>query len=435
MTSDHNTHQNRKKKDILLASYKKTRHLTELLTSKITPEDQTIQAMPDASPVKWHRAHTAWFFEQFILLPYLDGYKLYNAHFNYLFNSYYEGAGERYARNNRGLITRPDCDDVTKYRNYVDNSINEIITSSTDEVWKNIDSLIELGLHHEKQHQELILMDILNAFAQNPTYPAYQENSNVEKGSALNNGCSETKWIEFSGGLKHIGHNPRNSDTFAFDNEEPEHKAFISPFKIASKLATNLEWLEFIDAGGYETPMLWLADGWATARKENWKHPLYWKKTTSSEWSNFSLNGLKKLDLNAPVTHISFYEANAFARWKEKRLPSESEWELASGSCPMTGNLLSNNVFEALPSQHSEGLSQMIGDAWEYTQSPYIEYPGFRERKGSIGEYNGKFMSNQMVLRGGCCLTPDDHIRRTYRNFFYPHQRWMCSGIRLAEDN
>ena len=386
--------------------------------------------MTDASPAKWHRAHTTWFFETFILNSFVSEYRCFDPQFGYLFNSYYEAVGARHPRPIRGFLTRPDCATVGAYRSYVDDAIEALVADTNDETWSSVTGLITLGLHHEQQHQELILMDILHGLSCNPMEPSYAGPTPLPAQSA-----PTLQWSEFGGGLVEIGHQSGDGgDTFYFDNEGPRHSVFLNPFRIANRLVTNGEWLDFMDDGGYHKPELWLSDGWACVQEENWTAPLYWRLEDDQTWSAFGLRGRQPLNNDAPVCHISSFEADAFATWSGKRLPTEAEWEIAASTVKIEGNFLSQGSLRPLPSTSADGIQQLFGDVWEHTRSPYVPYPGFKPDTGAIGEYNGKFMSSQMVLRGGCCITPADHIRLTYRNFFYPHQRWMFAGLRLAED-
>jgi dimethylhistidine N-methyltransferase len=407
----------------LAERYRKVRAETERLAEALTAEDQTVQSMPDASPTKWHRAHTTWFFETF-LLPHAPGYRIFDERYAFLFNSYYEAIGPRHSRPMRGLLTRPGIADIRAYRRHVDASMLALLEKRGDE--PEIAALTELGLQHEQQHQELLLTDILHAFAQNPLSPAYAPHRSSPSGNPVSGG-----FLNFEGGTIEIGH---AGPGFAFDNETPVHQVLLNPFRLAEIRVTNGEWLEFMAAGGYETPAHWLSDGWQRAQEESWRAPLYWRRHEDS-WSAMTLSGLQPVDPDAPVSHVSFYEADAFARWRGKRLPTEYEWEHAArsvGARPDEGNFRDSVYLRPLPAR--AGGMQLCGDVWEWTQSPYSPYPGFRPAAGAVGEYNGKFMVNQMVLRGGSCVTSADHIRATYRNFFYPHQRWQFSGVRLAED-
>ncbi len=408
---------------LLATCYLAVRAETERLAHALSAEDQAVQSMPDASPAKWHRAHTTWFFETFVLC-HAPQYRVFDDRFAFLFNSYYEAAGPRHARPLRGLLTRPGADEVRKYREYVDEHMYALLEQRGAE--PEIAALTELGLQHEQQHQELLLTDILHAFAQNPLHPAYAPYVPAPAGEQR-----AAEILTLDGGIVEIGH---ADGGFAFDNEMPRHEVLLNPFRLADRLVTNGEWLEFVAAGGYETPAHWLSDGWQWVRQENWDAPLYWQKRDGN-WQEMTLSGLQPLELDAPVSHVSFYEADAFARWRGRRLPTEHEWEHAALSLkakPQDGNLRDKGNLRPLPTRGPDG--QFFGDVWEWTQSPYTPYPGFRPAAGAVGEYNGKFMINQMVLRGGSCVTGADHIRATYRNFFYPHQRWQFSGLRLADD-
>jgi dimethylhistidine N-methyltransferase len=397
------------------------RDATERLAAPLGAEDQLLQSMPDASPVKWHRAHTTWFFETFILKR-QPGYREFHPAYSFLFNSYYEAVGARHPRPQRGLLSRPAVEEISDYRRHVDEAMCALLAVAIDEETAR---LIELGLNHEQQHQELILTDILHAFAQNPLRPAY-----AEAGPPLSVAPGRAGFVDFEGGTVQIGH---AGDGFAFDNEGPRHAAILVPYRLAERLVTNGEWLEFIEAGGYRDPALWLSDGWQCATAQAWAAPLYWEERDGA-WFQMTLAGLQPLDLEAPVAHVSFYEAEAFARWRGKRLPSEAEWENAArGLDPREGNFVESGALRPLPPS-APGSRQMFGDVWEWTASAYAPYPGYRAADGAVGEYNGKFMINQMVLRGGSCATPASHMRASYRNFFYPHQRWQFSGLRLAED-
>jgi ergothioneine biosynthesis protein EgtB len=404
----------------LLDRFRRVRRQTEALAESLSPEDQTVQSMPDASPTKWHLAHTTWFFETFLLKPQLPTYRPFDPAYEYLFNSYYEAVGPRYPRPQRGMITRPGVDEILAYRRHVTEAMAALVESNRS----NSTDLIELGLNHEQQHQELILMDIKHALSLNPLFPAYAaERAPATEGAPLG-------WIDFEGGLVETGH---AGEGFAFDNEGPRHRSWVDPFALATRLVTCGEYQAFIDGGGYRRPEFWLSAGWDLVRQRGWQAPLYWH-----EDSVFTLGGLRPRRPEEPVCHVSFYEAAAYAKWAGKRLPREEEWELAAiDAAPpieiVCGNMLDDGHLHPAPA-HGEGLVQMIGDVWEWTASPYVAYPGFREPPGAIGEYNGKFMANQMVLRGGCAATPRDHIRATYRNFFPPDARWMFGGIRLAED-
>jgi ergothioneine biosynthesis protein EgtB len=410
--------------ETLVAKLAETRRLSLELAEPLTPEDMTVQPMDDASPTKWHLAHVTWFFEQFILKEHLVGYEAFDDTFNYCFNSYYESQGPRQPRPRRGMLTRPSSERVFAYRAHVDDALTRLGANSlTPEVAR----LIEIGINHEQQHQELLLTDILALFAANPLRPAYR----TRRPRPAVDAPDAMDWIEFAGGIGKVGH---DGNGFAWDNEAPRHEALIRPFRLANRLVTNAEWLEFIADGGYRTPSLWLADGWNTVNREGWCAPLYWEEH-DGRWLAMSLEGLQPVDLPAPVDHVSYYEADAFARWAGKRLPTEFEWEVAAEGLTLTGNSLATRAFRPLQAEtRTGGLQQMFGDVWEWTQSAYLPYPGYQPPAGALGEYNGKFMVSQQVLRGGSCATPEGHTRATYRNFFYPHQRWQFVGLRLASE-
>ncbi|HXP30441.1 MAG TPA: ergothioneine biosynthesis protein EgtB [Stellaceae bacterium] len=412
----------------LARRYAMVRQRTEALAVALSPEDQGLQSMPDASPTKWHRAHTTWFFETFVLVPHLPGYRPFDPDYGYLFNSYYEAVGPRHPRPQRGMLSRPGVGDIARYRAHVDAAMERLSVAAAGPSWQAASALIELGLNHEEQHQELILMDIKHALSLNPLLPAYApaRPSPARAASAL-------EFVEFPGGLREIGHGGAG---FAFDNESPRHKVWLAPFRLASRLVTVGEYLAFIADDGYRRAELWLSDGWATVRQEGWTAPLYWR-ATGQGWTIFTLAGARPLDLAEPVCHVSYYEAEAFARWAGKRLPTEAEWEIAAveAGVALDGNLMDRGIYHPQPAEPgAAGLAQMVGDVWEWTQSPYSPYPGYRPAAGAVGEYNGKFMVNQMVLRGGAAVTPPGHVRLSYRNFFPPAARWPFGGIRLAED-
>jgi ergothioneine biosynthesis protein EgtB len=404
-----------------------TRHLSRELASPLSAEDMTVQAMEDASPTKWHLAHVTWFFETFILTKHLPGYRLFDEAFNFCFNSYYESQGPRQPRPRRGVLTRPSSERVMAYRAHVDESLAGLFARGV-EPDSEIARLIEVGINHEQQHQELLLTDILALFAANPLRPAYRPRR-LHAAVAEPEGL---RWIECAGGIRKVGH---DGEGFAWDNEAPCHAVLIHPFRLADRLVTNGEWLAFVEDGGYRTASLWLADGWATINREGWTAPLYWEQR-DGQWLAMSLEGLQPVERAAPVTHVSYYEADAFARWAGKRLPTEFEWEVAAEGLPVTGNSLATRALRPLPAEPSNDGKprQMFGDVWEWTQSAYLPYPGYSPHPGALGEYNGKFMVSQQVLRGGSCATPDGHTRATYRNFFYPHQRWQFVGLRLASE-
>jgi len=413
----------------MIERYRTIRDETERLAAPLSAEDQQIQSMPDASPTKWHLGHTTWFFETFLLKPRGADYIEFHDRYGYLFNSYYEAVGPRQPRPERGLLSRPPLSEVQAYRRHVDDAMVALLDGASGNAWPQLAELVTLGLNHEQQHQELLLMDIKHALSRNPLTPAYRGNPPERR-----NGCG-VDWLECSGGLHEIGHDGAG---FAFDNEGPRHRVVFDDFKLASRLVTNGEYLAFIEDGGYRRPDHWHSDGWDTVRRDAWTAPLYWYERDGA-WQEFTLDGLVPLDPDAPVCHVSFYEAAAYASWAGKRLPTEAEWEVAAGTLPQQSaqqiNLLDAGLLHPVspPEAPERTATQMIGDLWEWTQSAYGPYPGFRPAPGAIGEYNGKFMCNQMVLRGGACVTPPNHIRTTYRNFFYPHQRWAFSGIRLAE--
>ncbi|MDB5726085.1 MAG: methyltransferase [Novosphingobium sp.] len=381
-----------------LLRYREVRAASEGLTAGLSAEDCQVQSMPDVSPAKWHLAHTTWFFETFLLAPHLAGYEPFDPAFTVLFNSYYVGIGARHPRGERGLLTRPSLAEVYAYRQHVDAAMERLMAAAPPAAWAD---LVDLGLHHEQQHQELILMDVQHVLSCNPLQPAYRPAA-----SAVSD-RTPSEWTDLPGGLHLIGH---DDDGFAFDNETPRHRVWLEPFEIADRLVTAGDYLHFIEAGGYRTPELWLSDGWAAVEAEGWHAPLYWEED-GSEWSRFTLEGRKAVDPTEPVLHVSFYEADAYARWTGCRLPTEAEWEVAAG--------------------HGV-LREVHGHGWQWTASPYVGYPGYSPAAGAVGEYNGKFMVNQLVLRGGSSATPPGHIRSTYRNFFPPAARWAFSAIRLA---
>jgi ergothioneine biosynthesis protein EgtB len=415
------------KREALREDYSKVRQLTQALCRPLALEDYVLQSMPDVSPPKWHLAHTSWFFETFILIPACRRYSVFNAEFAYLFNSYYKGLGPHHPRNQRGLISHPTTEEVYAYRRHVDEKMQNIFEELTDDSWRQYAHLIQLGLHHEQQHQELILTDTKHIFSCNPIKPIYQNQQRISTGP-----LPALQWHKYAEGLYEIGY---GGEKFSFDNERPRHRVFLENFRLASRLVSNGEYLKFIQDEAYHNPLLWLSDGWDLVLQNGWNAPLYWEKRENSWW-HFTLSGMSPIDNNEPVCHISYYEADAYARWASKRLPTEAEWEISAEQSAIEGNFLDSNILHPLPpsmTHDSEIPQQIFGDVWEWTQSPYTPYPGFRAEIGTIGEYNGKFMCNQMVLRGGSCLTPMSHIRSTYRNFFPPHARWQCTGIRLAE--
>jgi ergothioneine biosynthesis protein EgtB len=410
--------------DVLASRLFETRNLSRELVEPLSPEDMTVQAMDDASPTKWHLAHVTWFFETFILTQHLPGYRTFDDAFNYCFNSYYESQGPRQPRPRRGVLTRPSSERVLAYRDHVDEALARLFAAGV-EPGSEVGKLVEVGINHEQQHQELMLTDILALFAASPLRPAYA----ARRAHVAHDEPDAPGWVEFSGGIHRLGH---DGNGFAWDNEGPRHDALLYPFRLADRLVTNGEWLQFIADGGYRSASLWLSDGWAVVNRESWQAPLYWERGDGA-WLAMSLQGLQPVDLAAPVAHVSYYEADAFARWTGRRLPTEFEWEVAAQGVSATGNSLATRALRPLPAPTSSGgLRQMFGDVWEWTQSAYLPYPGYRPPQGALGEYNGKFMVGQQILRGSSCVTPGGHARATYRNFFYPHQRWQFTGLRLA---
>jgi ergothioneine biosynthesis protein EgtB len=423
----------------LIARFESVRDQTEALASVLSAEDQAVQSMPDVSPTKWHRAHVTWFFETFLLMPNVAGYTPVEPIYGYLFNSYYETVGERHPRPVRGLITRPSNHDIGEYRARIDESMHLLMESDLGHS-PAIVELIELGLHHEQQHQELLLMDILHVLSRNPFAPAYEE-----RAASAVSPVTPLGWIDHRGGVSTVGRTAVDGfsvdnfsfdnfsfDNFSFDNEGPCHQVLLHPHRLADRLVTNGEWLEFMADVAYGDPGLWLSDGWRTVSDERWEAPLYWTRTGDG-WVVHTLGGTRPVDPGEPVVHVSYYEAEAFARWAGARLPTEFEWEAHASSRPVEGNLLPSGNLHPLPATGS-GLRQMFGDVWEWTSSAYAPYPGFRPADGAVGEYNGKFMIDQQVLRGGACITPGGHLRSTYRNFFPASSRWMFGGVRLAAD-
>lgn len=460
----------------LAKGYAGVRQMTEELTEGLAPEDMVVQSMTDVSPTKWHLAHTSWFFEQFILLPHLSGYTPLEPVYLYLFNSYYHQAGERHCRDRRGYISRPTVAEVRAYRQYVDEAIYDLIGELDPEADREVIDLLVLGLHHEQQHQELILTDIKHVFSVNPLRPSYLSGEVTHSVEQKPGGeVSSPGWVSFEGGVHEIGH---DGVGFAYDNEGPRHRQFLEPFALADRLVTNGEYLEFIEDGGYERPELWLSLGWSMVEAQRWREPFYWEWRDGG-WQIFTLGGLRDLDLAEPVSHLTYFEADAFARWKGARLPTEAEWEVAAREAPVIGNFVESRHLHprplgaiapgtpgsparplsgiaglgavepaallamdalvipagaALESAAGTGPSihQLYGDIWEWTSSSYSPYPGFTPAEGAVGEYNGKFMCNQFVLRGGSCATSTSHIRPTYRNFFPPDATWQFTGLRLA---
>jgi ergothioneine biosynthesis protein EgtB len=405
------------------ARYNDVRARSALLAAPLSAEDCALQSMPDASPVKWHLAHTTWFFETFVLAPHVRHYAGFDARFRMLFNSYYNAVGERPPRPERGLISRPDLARVLAYRAHVDAAMRDLLSRPLPH---SLTALIELGLNHEQQHQELILTDVKHLLAANPLRPVYQPRWPLKliKPQPLG-------WLPYEGGLCEFGH---AGEDFAFDNEGPRHRAFVAPFELASRPVTHGEFAAFVDDGGYRRPELWLSLGWDRVQAQGWQAPLYWTRRDGG-FDTFTLHGMAEIDVNTPVTHVSLFEADAYARWAGARLPTEYEWELAAQERPAEGNFVESGSLHPLPARELESAgtpAQLFGDVWEWTASSYSPYPGYRAAAGAIGEYNGKFMCAQYVLRGGSCVTPAGHVRATYRNFFPPEARWQFSGIRLA---
>ncbi|HSJ31490.1 MAG TPA: ergothioneine biosynthesis protein EgtB [Longimicrobiales bacterium] len=410
-----------------VARYMEVRGQTELLCEPLATEDFVVQSMADVSPTKWHLAHTSWFFETFILKPHLPDYREIDPRYAFLFNSYYMQAGERHCRAQRGYISRPTVAEVFDYRHHVDEAMLRLIDGVDGGA---VAGLLELGLNHEQQHQELMLTDIKHVFSVNPLRPVYRPRTAEPSRDAL-----AAEWVAFEGGLHEIGH---AGSGFSYDNESPRHRVYVEPFRLASRLVTIGEYLEFMEDGGYRRPELWLSMGWAAVQENDWSEPFYWEER-DGEWWLFTLNGMRRVEPHEPVCHVSYFEADAFARWRGARLPTEAEWEIAAaltaGDAANRGNFVEDGAYHPLAAgAGTAGLQQMFGDVWEWTQSQYSPYPGYRPAPGAIGEYNGKFMCNQFVLRGGSCATPRSHIRTTYRNFFPPEATWQFSGLRLASD-
>ena len=416
----------RRQRSAWTEDYLRVRKQSELLCAPLTPEDHVIQTAPEASPAKWHLAHVSWFFETFLLKAYLPGYREFHPQFGHLFNSYYEQVGTFYPRAQRGFLSRPGVEEILRYRAHVDEQMLALLHGIGEALWPIVQQRLELGLNHEQQHQELLLTDIKLNLATNPLHPAYRNDlPSSPRATAVS-----VEWLEYAGGVHEIGH---EGGGFAYDNEAPRHRSYLNPFRLASRPVTNGEYLAFIDDGGYSRPEFWLSDGWATVKRLHWSAPLHWE-SSNGEWRQFTLGGLRRLNLAEPVCHVSYYEAEAYAAWAGRRLPTEAEWEVAARPLPIAGNLRDSGYLHPAAAVAGQGLLQMYGDVWEHTASAYGPYPGFRAAVGALGEYNGKFMCNQMVLRGGSCVTADDHIRASYRNLFYPHERWQFQGFRLAED-
>ena len=406
----------------LLDKYRTVRDTSRQLCAPLSVEDHSLQSMPDASPAKWHLAHTTWFFETFLLSQYVPDYRPFHPTFRNLFNSYYNTVGDRPLRALRHVLSRPGLDEVQAYRADVDEAVARLLLS---DLLPDALDLVELGISHEQQHQELMVTDVKNGLWTNPLRPAYRHIGERPRSTAL---TPQAKWQSFPEGGYSAGF---EGSAFAFDNEGPRHNVYLQPYRLASRLVTNREYLEFMRDGGYSKAILWLSDGWDCVRNNQWSAPLYWEQR-DGEWWSYTIEGMQPLQLDGPVCHISYYEAAAFARWAGARLPGEFEWEIAARSCPVAGNFLETGELHPRPDDSSQPLAQMFGDVWEWTSSAYAPYPGFQPDAGAVGEYNGKFMCNQMVLRGGSCATPQSHMRATYRNFFPPQVRWQFMGIRLA---
>jgi len=386
-------------------------------------EDHVVQSMPDTSPPKWHLAHVTWFFENFLLVPFLKGYRAFDPAYGHLFNSYYETVGKFFPRLQRGLLSRPTVEEIQSYRDYVDRHVQDLLDRAPQDLWPEIATRMSLGLNHEQQQQELLLTDIKHILAINPLRPVYRDCA----APTLEAVTRAPGWSAWPAGVYEIGH---DGGGFAFDNEGPRHLVYVNAFRLAGQLVTNAEYLEFMDAGGYGNPALWLSQGWQSVQEKNWRAPLYWEAIDGAWWM-MTLSGMRRVDGREPACHISYFEADAYARWRGKRLPTESEWEIVARTQPLAGNFVENGHLH--PVAAHDGATQTFGDTWEWTQSSYSPYPGYRPAADALGEYNGKFMSSQYVLRGGSCVSPTEHLRATYRNFFYPADRWQFTGIRLAE--
>ena len=407
-------------RDALLDHYERVRRQSVAFCEPLAAEDMVVQSMPDVSPTKWHLAHVSWFFERFVLTPHLSGYQPLDERYDFLFNSYYYTAGQMHSRTRRGLLSRPTVDAVLDYRRHVDAAMHRLIPAAD----ADLRFLIVLGLNHEQQHQELMHTDLKHVLAQNPLKPVYRTDAATPSGET----AGSLAWQGFPGGVEEIG---ASGDAFCFDNELPRHRVWLDDFELATRPVTNREFRSFVEDGGYQRPELWLSDGWATILAEGWDRPFYWEEDLES---HYTLGGPRPVDGEAPACHLSYFEADAYARWAGARLPSEAEWELASRSAAdaTSGHFVDSGMLQPRAGNAGDGLRQMFGDVWEWTASPYAPYPGFTPLAGSLGEYNGKFMCSQLVLRGGSCATPADHIRATYRNFFYPSNRWQFTGLRLA---
>jgi ergothioneine biosynthesis protein EgtB len=418
--------------------FHQVRSFTDSLCADLEAEDCVVQSMPDVSPTKWHLAHTTWFFETFILKNFVSGYRAEIPEYAYLFNSYYNAVGDMHRRDLRGLISRPTVREAHSYRASIDSHIDDLLSDSHEELLRKIEPILVLGIHHEQQHQELLITDIKHVFAQNPLYPTLRPD--VVRHPA----CTEARmpnesplcrFIDFGQTIAQIGH---SGSGFAYDNEGPRHEVLVAPFALASRPVTNGEYMEFIEDNGYLRPEFWLSLGWLTANEQRWNAPLYWTKCEGAWW-HYTLSGFRPVNESEPVTHVSYFEADAYANWAGARLPTEFEWERATSGCPIEGNFVESETFHPIPVEEDQigqnkSLHQIFGNVWEWTRSAYSPYPGYRAGPGALGEYNGKFMCNQYVLRGGSCATSRTHIRPTYRNFFQPEKRWQFTGIRLGRD-
>ncbi|MGE5608904.1 MAG: ergothioneine biosynthesis protein EgtB [Bacillota bacterium] len=407
--------------------YREIRAASQRLCMPLVNEDYVIQSMSDVSPTKWHLAHTTWFFETLVLSKAIAGYRPFHPQFNYLFNSYYLTIGQRHCRPKRGLLSRPTVEEIYRYRQHVDDYMLTLLNQASPSALAQLAPMVEIGLHHEQQHQELILTDIKHVFSVNPLRPAYSQ----RQSPIATNSAPPARWVAFGEGIRWIGH---AGEGFAYDNESPQHRVFLESFELASRLVTNGEYRAFMEDGGYQRGELWLSDGWNTVQNQGWEAPMYWERD-NGQWRHMTLSGMRAIDDAEPVCHVSYYEADAYARWAGARLPREGEWEVASAPLPIEGNFVESGCYHPVPQYREDSsLTQVFGDVWEWTASPYVGYPGYRPPQGTLGEYNGKFMCNQFVLRGGSCATPRSHIRRTYRNFFPPEARWQFMGFRLARD-
>jgi ergothioneine biosynthesis protein EgtB len=418
----------------LLARFHQVRNFTNALCANLEPEDFVVQSMPDVSPTKWHLAHTTWFFETFILKKFVSGYRADVPEYAYLFNSYYNAAGDMHRRDLRGLISRPTVREAQRYRSSIDAHMDNLLSDADENLIEEIEPILILGIHHEQQHQELLVTDIKHVFAQNPLYPVFRSGKDGALRRPYAAARRPCQFIDFEEATVEIGH---DGSGFSYDNEGPQHRALVPAFSLASRPVTNGEFFQFIEDNGYSRPEFWLSLGWMTVNEQRWQAPLYWVKR-DGVWWNFTLSGFRPVAEPEPVTHVSYFEADAYANWAGARLPTEFEWERAASDHPVEGNFVENEAFHPQPASASgrtQDLHQMFGDVWEWTRSAYSPYPGYRAAPGALGEYNGKFMCNQYVLRGGSCATSRTHIRRTYRNFFQPEKRWQFTGIRLARDS